>query len=182
MFDIEFQSEEELKKPVPAGTTANVKLRPQYDKEIGGTLPLGELRSGKTRNDGTPYISIPVEVVGGDFDGEWASTTLFVRQDDRRFRKAFEVITGIDVSQGGNVNFGEFVEKLKTGIFEVELGPERPRKGSDEPSKYTEIKKWLARVGERDDLGEQVPAAAADEDLSSPFADSDAGGEDDIPF
>jgi hypothetical protein len=173
-FDIEFQSEEELKKPLPEGTIAKVKLRPQYDRDAGGMLPLGELRTGKSKK-GDPFVIIPVEVVDGEHAGEWAGTTLFIRQDDRRFRKAFEVITGIDVTDGGKVNFDDFTEKLKTGIFEVELGPERPRKGSDEPPKYTEIKKWFGRAGERDDLEAAAPAGATSVEDEFP------GGED-IPF
>lgn len=171
-FDIEFQSEEELKKPIAEGTKAVVKLRPQYDRETGGNLPLGELRTGKSKK-GDPYIIVPVEVVGGEHNGEWAGTTLFVRQDDRRFRKAFEVITGIDISAGGKVNFSEFTEKLKTGLFEVELGPERPRNEGDAP-KYTEVKKWFARVGERDDETEPDQPTSVEDEF-------DDGG-DDIPF
>ncbi len=169
---IEFQSEDELRKPIPAGTVANIKLRRNYDRETEQLLPLGELKTGKTRNDDTPYVVIPVEVVEGEHAGEWASTTLFVRQDDWRFRKAFEVITGVDIKAGGKVDFSDFVEKLKSGIFEVELGPERQKKGDDTPPKYTEVKKWIRRVAERDDLDESVEAeveGAGDDPEDIPF-------------
>lgn len=174
-MEIEFQSEDELKKPIPEGTVALVKLRRAYDYEARQPLPLGELKQGRTRTDKTPYIVIPVEVVDGEHAGEWASTTLFVRGGDRSFRSAFQVITGIDISQGGKVDFSDFTEKLKTGIFEVELGPERPRKGSDEPPKYTEVKKWIARVGERDDLDDEGSAPEA------PEAEEEVDDKD-IPF
>jgi len=172
MFEegIEFKSDDELRKPI-AGTE-KVQLRQRKDRETGDLLPLGDLNTGQTKK-GVKWVQLGFEVVGGENDGEWASMMLFVRPDEKKFRKVFEVITGEDVSSGGKVGWEEFVNRLKTGVFEAELTPD-VRDG--EETGYTAVQRLNTRVGERDD-------AAGGSAESSGSSDADApGGEEDIPF
>jgi hypothetical protein len=159
---IEFGSEEDLRKPVPAGTVALVQVRPQKDAE------LGDFKTGESQYG--PWMIVNFEVVEGEHNGEWAGTIINVKPSDRKFRAIFEAVTGIDISSGGSVSFADFKEKLITGVFEAELGPE-VRKG--QPTGYTAVTKVLRRVRERD--------AAAVQEVASVEA-SDDGNDEDIPF
>jgi len=170
MDTIEFKSDDELRKPLSG--TYKVQLRPQKDKDTGDMLPLGELRQGTSKNN-VPWILLPFEVVGGENDGEWASTMLWVRPDDKKFRKVFEAITGIDVSSGGNVSFDQFITALKEGVFEAELGPDM-RNG--EETGYTEVKRINGRVGDREE------SSSVSTDTEAPADGASDGDEDDIPF
>lgn len=163
---ISFVSDEELRKPVPAGTVALVQVRPDKD----GTL--GEFKSGDSGYG--PWMLVPFEVVEGEHKGEWASVMLNIKPTDRRFRAIFEAVTGIDISSGANVSFADFKSKLVSGIFEAELGPEK-RKGVE--SGYTAVLRVIRRVRDRDAQAAETPAAAAP---AIPAASNDDS--EDIPF
>lgn len=178
MFDdsmeLTFQPEDDLYKTPPEGTVATVQVRAEKGRE------LGEWRSGVSKY-GT-WLSIPFEVIEGDYKGTYASMMVTVdRKDpddpqgksqgpDRRFRKVFEIATGMDISEGGSVSFAEFKEKLIGGTFEAVLGPEKKN------PEYTRVIRLNKRVGDRE--GEAPAGNGGD-------AAVDVEGDphdDDIPF
>jgi hypothetical protein len=183
MFDsFEFDAEDELNKPLEAGTVANVRLRQRKDKDSGEMLPLGDLQTGETKKDGTPYVILLFEVADGEHSGHWASMILFARPSEWRFRKVYEVVTGVDLKSGGKFDYNDFVDKLKTGIFSAELGPQKPR-NPEEPPQYTDVKKIIERVGERD---MEAEAAQRQEDSKTndlkDEVELDDTSDEDIPF
>ena len=172
MFDnetISFVSDEELRKPVPAGTVALVQVRADRD----GVL--GNFKSGD--NGYGPWMLVPFEVVEGEHRGEWGSMMLNVSGKDRRFRAVFETVTGIDLSTGASVSFAEFKQKLLDGVFEAELGPER-RKGVE--TGFTAVFRLTRKVRQRDAQATASTQAVAD----APAIVAGSGPEDgeDIPF
>ncbi|MEA2276823.1 MAG: hypothetical protein QOC78_1783 [Solirubrobacteraceae bacterium] len=172
MFDnetISFISDDDLRKPLPAGTVALVQVRADRD----GVL--GEFKGGD--NGYGPWMLVPFEVVEGEHRGEWGSMMLNVSGKDRRFRAVFEAVTGIDLSTGANVSFADFKQKLLDGVFEAELGPEK-RKGVE--TGFTAVFRLTRKVRERDAQATASPAALPD----APAIRATSGGDDgeDIPF
>ncbi len=167
---IAFVSDDELRKPVPAGTTALVQVRSDKD----GTL--GDFKSGDSGFG--PWMLVPFEVVEGEHRGEWASVMLNIKPTDRRFRAIFEAVTGIDLSAGANVTFSDFKKALVEGVFEAELGPEK-RKGVE--TGYTGVYRILSRVRDRDAGAGPVAVAAPVHDAPAIQA-APSGSEEDIPF
>lgn len=167
MFDeLDFEADDDIRKPIPAGTTANVQIRAMKD------MPLGEFKSGKSEYG--PWMVLPFEVVDGEHKGQWASMMLSVKTSDYKFRNIFEVVTGIDVSQGGKVRFEDFRDKLVSGVFEAELGPEvRDKKETG----YNRVFKLTERVGDRDVTAES--SVQADSQSVDDLDDTDS---EDIPF
>lgn len=160
---LNFESEENTRKAVPQGTVAHVQVRPDRD----GVL--GNFRSGESAFG--PWMIVPFEVVEGEFKGQWANLMLNLKPSDFKFRKTFQAVTDIDISSGGQVSFKDFKDKLLTGVFEAEIGPE-VRKG--EETGYTTVTKVLKRVGDRS-------AVSQDTDLPGIGTSADVS-EDDIPF
>jgi len=170
MFDnetISFVSDEELRRPLPAGTTALVQVRPDRD----GTL--GNFKSGD--NGYGPWMLVPFEVVEGAHRGEWGSMMLNLTGTDRRFRAVFETVTGIDISSGANVSFADFKTKLIDGVFEAELGPER-RKGVE--TGFTAVLRLTRRVRDR----AAAATASGPDEVPAVVTERDAATEEDIPF
>ena len=163
IFDFENESEVDVRKRPPAGTVAHVQIRPDRDGN------LGDFKRGSHEEFG-PWMSIPFEVTEGEYKGEWASMMLNLKTTDVRFRRTFEITTGVDVSQGAQVSFNDFTDKLVSGIFEAEIGPEKRR---GEETGYTQCYKLLRRVGERDGQVSasdgDVPAIGASDDEDVPF-------------
>lgn len=172
MFDedmtIDFVPNSKLPSGAPDGTIARVRIRPDQDGQ------LGNFKSGKS--DYGPWILLPFEVVDGQHRGDWASIVLSVKPEDRRFRAVFSVVTGVNVSQGATVTFAEFKDKLVSGVFQAELGPEKRK---NEPTGYTAVKRLIERVGERDELSSDAGSAPAPIPVETGGA---AVGDDDIPF
>lgn len=168
MFDetLDFEAETDVRKRPPAGTIAMVRIRPDRDGN------LGQFKSGKHEEYG-PWMSIPFEVTEGEYKGEWAGMMLNLKTTDVRFRRTFEIVTGIDVKDGAKVSSDEFTAKLVSGVFEAEIGPEKRR---GEETGYTQCYKLLRRVGERD----TAASAASDGDVPA-IGESDEHDED-VPF
>lgn len=170
MFDqetIEFASDDELREPIPEKTVARIQVRPSKDGELGA-FPSGESKFG-------PWVMVPFEVVEGDHRGEWASMMLSVKGTDRRFRAVVKLVTGLDLTQGGvTLSFADFRERLVSGVFEAELGPER-RKG--EETGFNAVTRLIARVGDR-----PRPAQADSLPVQSTSVAPSDGSDDDIPF
>jgi hypothetical protein len=162
---LEFESEDDLRKPVPDGTVAHIRVRADSD----GTR--GNFKSGESQYG--PWMIIPFEVINGDHQGLWVNMMMNLKTSDFRFRKTFETVTDMDVSKGGAVSFGDFKEKLLSGVFEAELGPEK-RKG--EETGYTRVNKLVRRVGEND-----ATEVASDVDVPAIGINTDVD-DDDIPF
>jgi hypothetical protein len=164
-FSPDTELEDEMYKKPPAGTVAMVQVRADKD----GTL--GNFRRGNHAEYG-PWMSIQLEVAEGEYKGTWCSMMLNLSEKDRKFRKTFEVITGVDVSGGARVSEEEFLAKLVSGIFEAEIGPE-VKKG--EETGYTRCFKLVRRVRDRD-----AAAAADTSDTNVPAIGEDH--EEDLPF
>lgn len=164
LMEIDFPTEDEVRKRPPAGTTALVQVRPNKEGQL-------ELKTGKHEKFG-PWMSIPFEVIEGEYRGEWANMMLNLKPDDMRFRRTFEVVTGIDVTQGAKVEFTDFKNKLLGGVFEAEIGPEKKQ---GEETGYTKCFKLTRVVGTRDD-------AEAGADTSVPEIGNTAPADEDIPF
>jgi hypothetical protein len=172
---LDFESDDQLpeqeyeRKRIPPKTKAQVKVRP--DREGN----LGDFRHGESQYG--PWMIIPFEVVDGDYAGEWASMIINLKTNDRRFRKVFEVVTGIDVSEGGSVGFEDFKAKLVSGVFEAELGPETKKNSDGEPEEtgYTKVFRLDERVADRDG------AVASASDAEAPAFEDDLEDED-TPF
>lgn len=174
MFDnLEFVGDDELRKPLPPGTVANVAVRANKDGEY--EFKSGESQYGK-------WLAIPLEVVDGEHKGEWASMMVNVDPRNRRFRQLVGIVTGLDLSAGGvKLDWESFKEKLITGVFEAQLGPEERKNrqtGEREQTGFTACFKFVRRVGDRDPFGQQAAAAvpAIGEEEPAPIAD------DDLPF
>lgn len=174
-MEISFEPEEELYKAPPEGTVAKVQVRAMKGEALGEGWRSGVSKYGT-------WLSIPFEVVEGPYKGTWASLMVTVdRKDpddpegkgkgpDRKFRKVFEIATGMDISQGGSVGFAEFKEKLIGGVFEAVLGPEKKN------PEYTRVVRINKRVGDREDgatVGGGDPA---------PQQVEDDPHDEDIPF
>jgi hypothetical protein len=197
-MDFDFKSDEEIRTRPPAGTIAKVRVRPSKD----GVL--GDFKSG--RSEYGPWMIVNFEVVGGDFHGEWASTILNLKPDDRRFRATFQAITGVDISGGGNVSFADFKDRLISGVFEAEIGPEKRKVKSADDQQYlkavengaakdglnvgdlyetgfTSVQKILSRVGERDEYsaGDQ-PTPSITQTPAAAEAPAADIAEEDVPF
>jgi hypothetical protein len=174
--EFDFESEDSLpdqeyeRKPVPAGTKATVRIRQEKDRD------LGDFRSGESQYG--PWMIIPFEVSEGEFTGEWASMIINLKTSDRKFRKVFEVVTGIDVSEGGKVSFDDFKDKLVSSTFQAELGPEKRKNASGdlEETGYTKVYKLEERVGD-------VTRATASDEVApaAPEGEEDIDDED-VPF
>jgi hypothetical protein len=175
MFDdLQFESEEELRKPVPPGTVAAVQIRPDKD----GVL--GEFKSGTHEKFG-PWMSVPFEVTEGEFKGEWANLMLNVQTTDRRFRKTVEVVTGVDLSQGAKLDFEDFKQALVNGVFEAELGPEKRRNrdtGDLEETGYTKVFRINRKIAERD----QAASSNSTDQAVPAVGEKSEGNDEDIPF
>lgn len=171
MFDnetITFISDEELRRPVPAGTVALIQVRADRDGALGN-FKTGESGFG-------PWMLVPFEVVEGEHRGEWASMMLNLSGTDRRFRAVFETVTGIDISSGANVSFAEFKTQLIDGVFEAEVGPER-RKGVE--TGYTSVFRLRRKVRTR---AEHTGTPGLDAPAPAAPAETGAGTDEDIPF
>lgn len=170
MFDeLEFETDEEIRKAVPEGTVAKIQVRPLKDKETGQDLPIDEFKHGESQYG--QWMLLPFEVVEGEFSGEWASMMLSIKTSDMKFRNVFATVTGVDISKGGKMSFDDFKERLISGVFEAELGPE-VRKGVE--TGYTRVNRLIERVGDRDvPVTETAPA----EDVEADLPDSE-----DVPF
>lgn len=166
--DIEFVSEDELRKPIPQGTVARVQIR--ADRE--GVL--GDFKTGESKFG--PWVLLPFEVTEGEHRGSWASMMLSVSGKDRKFRRVFQNVTGVDLSEGGSVSFSDFTEKLVTGVFEAKLGPEK-RQGAE--TGYTTVVELGERVGERQG-GEDAGTGGRIETTAEPVGVG--GSDEDIPF
>ena len=172
---LDFESDDQLPEPeferkrIPPKTKAKVKIRPDKDGNYG------EFRHGESQYG--PWMILPFEVAEGEYEGEWASMIINLKTNDRRFRKVFEVVTGIDVSEGGSVGFDDFKAKLISGVFDAELGPETKKNSDGEPEEtgYTNVYKLEERVGERES------AAASPSDSDAPAIEDDFDDED-TPF
>lgn len=164
--DIEFVPEDEMKKPLAAGTEATIQVRADRD----GTL--GEFRTGESKFG--KWMLVPFEVVDGEHHGAWASLMLSVSGTDRKFRRVFQAVTGVDLTQGATVSFGDFKEQLISGVFEAKLGPEK-RQGKE--TGFTTVVELGERVGERDNASASAPAIAA-----TPEPVPAGAGDEDIPF
>lgn len=197
MFDetLTFPSSEEMRRPIEDGTIANVAIRKNKDGER--VVQTGESQYG-------PYFILSCEVVDGEHKGDWASSFVNVKPTDRKFRSIFEVVTGTDLSAGGEASWPQFEEKLLSGIFSAELGPERKkrREGDDQnylralesgktgeaevgelyTTGYTTIRKLIERSGEfaggERSEADKVPATVG------PADDGDYGSpaDEDLPF
>lgn len=164
---LDFEADSEIRKQPPAGTIAMVQVRPDRDGN------LGDFKNG--RSEYGPWMLLPFEVTEGEYKGQWASMMISVKTTDPRFRSTFEVATGIDIKDGAQVSFSDFKDKLISGVFEAEIGPER-RKGQETGSGYTQCFKLIRRVGDRDAAG----AAASDNEVPV-IGESDEHDED-VPF
>ena len=157
----ELPADEYERKRIPPKTQAPVKVRPDRDGK------LGDFRSGESQYG--PWMIIPFEVAEGEYAGEWASMIVNLKPTDRRFRRVFEVVTGIDISSGGSVSFEEFKEKLVSGVFQAELGPETRKNEAGDPEEtgYTKVYRLDERVGDREvgDTGSDMEAPAPEPDF-----------------
>jgi len=171
MFDeLEFETDEEIRKAVPEGTVAKVQVRALKDRETGEDLPIDEFKHGESQYG--QWMLLPFEVVEGEFAGEWASMMLSIKTSDIKFRNVFATVTGIDVSKGGKVSFDDFKSKLVSGVFEAELGPE-VRKGVE--TGYTRVNRLVERVSDRD-----VPVSETSTVVEEELDIEDSG--EDVPF
>lgn len=177
MTDLEFESEEELpedefeRRRIPENTECVVAVRAEKDRE------LGDFRNGESQYG--PWMIIPFEVVDGDYKGEWLSQMVNVKTSDRRFRKLFETVTGVDISGGGKVSFEDFKEKLLGSRFKAMCGPEvRKDKetGEKKETGYNKVFYLLERIGDHDRVN-----GAVETDTDVPGDDGDVADED-IPF
>lgn len=173
----EFESEAELpedefeRKRIPEDTVALVQVRAEKDRE------LGDFRHGESQYG--PWMIIPFEVAEGEYKGEWASMMTNPKTSDRRFRRLFEVVTGVDISKGGSMSYEEFKEKLLSGVFKAKLGPEKRKNketGELEETGYTRVFEIISKEGEREN-----PTVGAGSDTDVP-GDSAEVADDDIPF
>jgi hypothetical protein len=176
--NLQFPSDEDLPerehKVPPAGTKAVAQVRPSKE----GVL--GDFRTGESGFG--PWMIVDFEVIEGEYAGTWAGTIISVDPTDRRFRAIFTAATGVDISAGGNVTFKDFKEKLISGVFEVEIGPEKRKNkgtGQYEETGYTAVTKILSRLRDRDP--EELAAGAAGDEEEA-IAASAPAGDDDIPF
>lgn len=176
MFDaIEFPADDELRKPVTEDTVVKARARKGDDGEV-------EIRQGQS--DFGPWISIPMIVTGGDYDGRYASHIVTVNPTSPKFREVVEVITGIDLSQGFKMDKEAFKSALSSHMFEVEISP-----GKKNPS-YTEVKRFIKRLDEAPPAEAAAPLIQSGGDTSAPAAadtapavTADAVDDgDDIPF
>mgnify|MGYP003554492425 CR=1 FL=1 len=178
MFDeldeLEFETDDEIRKAIPKGTVAKVQIRQNRDPDTKEDLPLGDFKSGESQYG--KWMVIPFVVTEGEYRGEWASIMLSIKTSDPKFRSVFQLVTGVDVSQGGKVSFADFKEKLITGIFEAELGPEE-KKG--EPTGYTRVNRLIERVGERDADSSPSDHSEAPAEVDEPDMPDDS---EDVPF
>jgi hypothetical protein len=141
LSDSKAESEGAALKHPPVGTVARIQIRTDRDGNPE------ELARGSHEDFG-PWLSIPFEVGEGEYKGESASMMLNLNVMDVRFRHTFEIATGIDPSQGAQVAFSDFTDKLVSGIFEAEIGPEK-RRGKE--TGCTSCYKLLRHLGERDE-------------------------------
>lgn len=161
MFDFEFPADSEVKddRPtVPPGTEAWVKVR--YDKD--GELVL---KSGTNDRTSKPWLSVPMIVDGGEFDGRFCSLMMTPDPNNRFFRADFQAITGIDISTGARADGGVFETALRSGRFYAQI---------ESRGEFVNVKKILRReeleVAASPTIGGEAAPAAAEV------------GEDDIPF
>jgi hypothetical protein len=165
---ISFVSDDELRQAVPAGTVALAQIRPNKDGEL-------VIRDGVSEFG--PWLGCNFEVIEGEHKGEWASLMLTVKPTDRKFRAVFVAVTGEDISGGKDVSFNDFKNQMLSGVFEVELGPEKKR---GELTGYTSVLKVVRRVRDRDGAATATTATAAAPTIES--APVSAVADDDIPF
>jgi hypothetical protein len=174
-MDLEFESEDDLpedeftRKRIPENTECTVVVRAEKDKA------LGEFRSGESQYG--PWMIIPFEVTEGEYKGEWLSQMVNIKTSDRRFRKLFQTVTGVDISAGGKVSFDQFKTDLLGGVFVAMCGPEvRKIDGEKKETGYNKVFYLKEKVGERD-----VSAVAGGSDAEAP-GQEDGVGDEDIPF
>ena len=152
---------DEFKKPTE-DVEVTVVLRADRD---GNFPPELEMRDSKFG----PWVSIPMEISDGEFEGTWTNLALTIKGTSRGFRSAVTVVTGKDVSEGGDVDLGEFSDKLASGVFMALVGPDKKK------PEYTRVHKLIERVGERED------APGGDSDSEAP-ADAGTPADEDLPF
>lgn len=161
MFDFEFPPDADVKdeRPtVPEGTQAWVKIRLEKD----GTLAL---KSGTSAKTNKPWVSVPLIVDGGEFDGRWCSLMMTPDPNNRFFRADYQVITGIDLEAGGKADGAAFDSALRSGRFFAEIASR---------GDFVNVKKMLKR--------EDVEAVASPTIGGATAVTSPEVGEDDIPF
>lgn len=159
MFEsIEFPSNDQLEAPIPAGTEAIVKARLNRDGEL-------QIRQGKTKA-GKDYMSVPFVIEGGDYDARYCSLMLTVDAANRYFRAAIEMITEIDLADGGKVTDELFREKLLSAHFRAEV--------STNDRGYVNVDRLLERIPTDGPAPVAIPVPAG--------ADESGVDDDDIPF
>lgn len=156
MFDFEFPPDDQVKddRPtVPPGTEAWLKVRTDDDGQI-------KINSGTSERTSKPWISVPLIVDGGEFDGRWCSLMMTPDPNNRYFRHDFQVITGVDVSTGAKADGQVFEEKLRSGRFFATI---------ESRGDFVNVKKMLRReeleVGPSPTIGEAPAAAVSDDDI-----------------
>lgn len=160
MFDFEFPPDSEVKdeRPqVPAGTEAWVKIRLEKDGSLA-------LKSGTNERTSKPWISVPLIVDGGEFDGRWCSLMMTPDPNNRFFRADFQVITGVDISSGAKADGGAFEAALRSGRFYAQI---------ESRGDFVNVKKMIRR--------EEIEAGASPT-IGAPAVATPEVGEDDIPF
>lgn len=184
---IEIAGAEELFAPPSEPTEAVVKVR--RDENGNHQISVGDYKSEKKK--GKKWIRIPFVVVGGPFNNRWATLFLDLDGKDSKFRKAFQVVTGIDMETmkaGTKMGLEDFKAKLSDGAFSAIIERETkwdPVAKERVPTDFTAVARLVARIDEGD-----IPAASAstadDEDIfgvgSGAGDEPETESDDDMPF
>jgi len=164
--ELEFKSDKELGK-VPENTEAVIQVRAEKNRA------LGDFRTGEGAYG--PWISIPFEIVEGQYKGTYASLMMTVDPNDRRFRKVFELATGIDVSEGHKATMSDFVDGIVNGRFKGVLSPDK-----NDP-RYTRVVRLIERVAD-DRVDSPSGSGNGATDGGEVLSAEDDVHEDDVPF
>lgn len=155
--EINFESDDEIYK-IKEEQEAVVQVRAEKDRE------LGDFKSGESQYG--QWVAVPFEVVEGEHKGTWCSLMMTVDTKNRGFRKVFELVTGVDVSQGGTVSFDEFVDKICSGVYRAVIGPDKKN------PQYVRVVSLEEQVGTREDAPEAATTVPGEDDVE----------DDDAPF
>lgn len=185
---IEIAGAEELFAPPSEPTEAVVKVR--RDENGNHQISVGDYKSEKKK--GKKWIRIPFVVVGGPFNNRWATLFLDLDGKDSKFRKAFQVVTGIDMETmkaGTKMGLDDFKAKLAEGAFRAVIEQETkwdPQAKERVPTDFTAVARLLERVDESE-LPASSSSSSADDDedifgVGGSSAEAEASEDDDMPF
>ena len=164
--EIEVLSEDQIDQPPPDGTIANVQTRVEAET--------GEYAIEKKNGQYGAFLTVKMEVVGGDFNGKWCTYLLNIDPKRRQFRAVQEMM-GADLEAGGQpMKLSEVVHFLCDTVFEAELTPNEFEGRDGETVKTTKVKRLIKVVG--------APGETVAQPVAAKTSDEPVAADDDIPF